>query len=335
MERTTELSSAEEGVSKVLERGRLLQEEASSLTTRWTRDADVLSQQAVALLSDITSLKADINNASEKDDITQPVAQKLEEELYKLQKMMYDGDTASLLPSKANGYFLRMLLGSVNVRATRKDGRYKVKEEYNAYRDRTAVMFLAFPVILLILKNQVWNGCFPALPVQIYQSWLLFFYTSLALRENILRVNGSDIRPWWVYHHYCAMLMALVSLTWGIQGHPSCTRKQQGVRLFLGWAVMQGVAMLLQNRYQRQRLYTRIALGKGFQFFIGLLLLRTAVLEVSFEWQVVACGLLLIIMAVGNFANTVATLVAKAKIKAKMKKKGKQMLHRMTSKKVS
>jgi hypothetical protein len=77
MERTTELSSAEEGVSKVLERGRLLQEEASSLTTRWTREADVLSQQAVALLSDITSLKADINNASEKDDITQPVAQKV------------------------------------------------------------------------------------------------------------------------------------------------------------------------------------------------------------------------------------------------------------------
>jgi hypothetical protein len=26
---------------------------------------------------------------------------------------------------------------------------------------------------------------------------------------------------------------------------------------------MQGVAMLLQNRYQRQRLYTRIALGKA------------------------------------------------------------------------
>jgi hypothetical protein len=67
-------------------------------------------------------------------------------------------------------------------------------------QDRTAVMFLAFPVILLILKNQVWNGCFPALPVQIYQSWLLFFYTSLALRENILRVNGSDIRPWLVSH---------------------------------------------------------------------------------------------------------------------------------------
>ena len=30
------------------------------------------------------------------------------------------------------------------------------------------------------------------------QAWLLFFYTSLALRENILRVNGSDIRPWYI-----------------------------------------------------------------------------------------------------------------------------------------
>lgn len=37
---------------------------------------------------------------------------------------------------------------------------------------------------------------------------------------------------------------------------------QRGVELFLRWAIMQGVAMILHNRYQRQRLYTRIALGK-------------------------------------------------------------------------
>lgn len=41
---------------------------------------------------------------------------------------------------------------------------------------------------------------------------------------------------------------------------------QRGVQLFLQWAMMQGVAMLLQNRYQRQRLYTRIALGKVVKF---------------------------------------------------------------------
>ncbi|CAL5391660.1 unnamed protein product [Camellia sinensis] len=52
------------------------------------------------------------------------------------------------------------------------------------------------------------------------------------------------------------MAMALISLTWE-------TQKQRGVQLFLQWAIMQGVAMLLQNRYQRQRLCTHIALGKA------------------------------------------------------------------------
>ncbi|XP_074325737.1 uncharacterized protein LOC141663812 [Apium graveolens] len=51
--------------------------------------------------------------------------------------------------------------------------------------------------------------------------------------------------------------MALISLTWEIGRQPDC------VQLFLKWAIMQGIAMLLQNRYQRQRLYTRIVLGKA------------------------------------------------------------------------
>lgn len=82
------------------------------------------------------------------------------------------------------------------------------------------------------------------------------------------------------------MAMALISMTWEIEKQPECSQKQassvilghliiatlflnikkyilqRGVQLFLYWAIMQGVAMLLQNRYQRQRLYTRIALGK-------------------------------------------------------------------------
>ena len=30
----------------------------------------------------------------------------------------------------------------------------------------------------------------------------------------------------WIYHHYCAMLMALISLTWEIKGQPDCASKQ-------------------------------------------------------------------------------------------------------------
>ncbi|BBM98578.1 transmembrane protein 120 [Marchantia polymorpha subsp. ruderalis] len=348
---------AAEKVAGLLERCKALQDAANTHSARIKYDSQILSQQATSVVADIKNVRSFINSAQ--DEINPRLAEKLEEDLFRARSMVYEGDAASLLPAKPNGYFLSTLLGPVNVRAPRNDVRLKVKEEYNSYRDRTAILFLAFPVILLALKNWCWNGCFPALPVQLYQAWLLFFYTSLALRENILRVNGSDIRPWWVYHHYCAMVMALVSLTWGLQGHPSCIRKQQGVRLFLAWAVMQGIAMLLQNRYQRQRLYTRIALGKAgrmdvvwgetsgvkgqiwvlypllfllqiFQFSIGALLLRTSITEDESEWQMVACGLLLLIMAVGNFSNTVATVVAKAKIKAKMKQT-KHMIQRMSS----
>ncbi|KAF8413428.1 hypothetical protein HHK36_001411 [Tetracentron sinense] len=69
-----------------------------------------------------------------------------------------------------------------------------------ADKDRTAFLFLLFPSALLILRSWVWDGCLPALPVQLYQAWLLFLYTGLALRENILRVNGSDIRPWTIIY---------------------------------------------------------------------------------------------------------------------------------------
>ncbi|KAI5059466.1 hypothetical protein GOP47_0025785 [Adiantum capillus-veneris] len=337
-------------VAVLVQQAKALQSAGSSLSTRLRIEEQALSQQAVALEKKIGRLRADAFSALEKDELSQELAEKIEEDIQRAHGMVCEGDVGALLPPKFSGRFLRMLLGPVNVKAAETDVRFKAKEEYNAYRDRTAVLFLLFPCILLLSENWFWQGCFPALPVQAYQAWLLFFYTSLALRENILRINGSNIRPWWVYHHYCAMLMAVIALTWDIRGHyPDCKKKQRGVHLFLIWAVMQGGAMLLQNRYQRQRLYTRIALGKAgrmdvvwgeaagvfgqlsllypllfllqvCQCILGFLFVRTVFRKDS-EWQVVGCGLLLLIMAIGNFLNTVETLVAKMRIKSRMKNK--------------
>ncbi|KAL6857023.1 hypothetical protein ACP4OV_018405 [Aristida adscensionis] len=329
--------------ARAAEQARELQDAAAALLSRTRAEEEALRRRAAALQGELRRLRRAAAAAAHAD------GDKVEEDLDRATCLISDGDIASLLPSKAHGSFLKMFLGPVNLRATRKEVQLKVKEEYNSYRDRTALLFLGFPMILLFLRSWLWNGCFPALPVQLYQAWLLFLYTTLALRENILRVNGSDIRSWWILHHYCAMLMALVSLTWEIKGQPDCARKQRGVELFLCWAIMQGFAMMLQNRYQRQRLYTRIALGKakrmdvvwgetagvegqllllcpllfllqGFEGYVGFLLLRTAHTGVVPEWQVVVCGVLLIAMAIGNFANTVDTLMAKSRFKAKMKK---------------
>ncbi|XP_020685371.1 transmembrane protein 120 homolog isoform X2 [Dendrobium catenatum] len=346
--------------SRVSDVARELQDSASDLISRTWKEEQSLRQRALALDSDIRRLQSSLCSASKSPSFDSKLTEKIEEEIYRAKCLLSDGDVASLLPSKDHGRFLNMFLGPINVRATRKEVRLKVKEEYNSYRDRTAFLFLLFPSMLLFLRSWIWDGCFPALPVQLYQAWLLFLYTSLALRENILRVNGSDIRPWWVYHHYCAILMALVSLTWEIKGKPDCANKQKGVQLFLVWAIMQGIAMLLQNRYQRQRLYTRIALGKAkrmdvvwgetagvegqlwllypilfilqvFEAYVGMLLLRTAFVGVISEWQVVVCGVLLVVMAVGNFANTVETLMAKSRFKAMKRSKSKNDFDQLPS----
>lgn len=34
--------------------------------------------------------------------------------------------------------------------------------------------------------------------VQIYLTWLCYFYLALSLRENVLMVNGSHIKGWWI-----------------------------------------------------------------------------------------------------------------------------------------
>ncbi|CAI0441870.1 unnamed protein product [Linum tenue] len=338
-------SQVEEEVGRVVEEARQLQESAASHIARSFSEEQSLRQRANSIDSSVRRCRSLLHSCLSR----RLIDAKLEDELQRAKCVVSDGDAAAFLPNKSQGGFLRMFLGPINVRASRKDVQLKVKEEYNSYRDRTALLFLFFPSALLILRSWLWNGCLPAFPVQLYQAWLLFLYTGLALRENILRVNGSDIRRWWIYHHYCAMLMALVSLTWEIKGQPNCAAKQRGVQLFLQWAMMQGVAMLLQNRYQRQRLYTRIALGKakrmdvvwgetagvdgqlwllcpilfilqGFEAYVGLQLLMTAFVRVVTEWQVIFCGFLLVLMAVGNFFNTVQTLLTKSRFKAKMKR---------------
>ncbi|CAN0840748.1 Transmembrane protein 120 homolog [Linum grandiflorum] len=341
-------SNVEQEVGRVVEEAKQLQESAASHIHTSSNDEQSLRQRANSVDSSIHRCRSRLHSLVSRRLIDAKLSDKLEEELQRAKCLISDGEAAAFLPSKGHGRFLRMFLGPINVQASRKDVQLKVKEEYNSYRDRTALLFLLFPSALLIMRSWVWDGCLPAFPVQLYQSWLLFLYTGLALRENILRVNGSDIRPWWIYHHYCAMIMALVSLTWEIKGQPNCAQKQRGVELFLQWAMMQGVAMLLQNRYQRQRLYTRIALGKakrmdvvwgetagvdgqlwllapilfilqGFEAYVGLQLLRTAFARVVTEWQIIFCGILLVFMAAGNFSNTVQTLLVKSRFKAKMK----------------
>lgn len=48
----------------------------------------------------------------------------------------------------------------------------------------------------------------------LFQLLLTYFYLSLALRENVLRANGSNIQRWWIWHHYVSLLLTMTMTTW-------------------------------------------------------------------------------------------------------------------------
>jgi hypothetical protein len=48
--------------------------------------------------------------------------------------------------------------------------------------------------------------------VQLYFAWLSYFYLALALRENVLKLNGSAIKGWWIRHHYWSAGASLLLL---------------------------------------------------------------------------------------------------------------------------
>ncbi|KAL0730802.1 hypothetical protein Bca4012_026896 [Brassica carinata] len=297
----------EEEVKRIVEEVKELHDSAASFISSSSQQELTFRQKASSVDASLRRLRSTLASDKRLDP------KLLEEDLHRARCMLADGDLSSFLPSKPQGRFVRMFLGPVNVRASRKDIQLKVKEEYNSYRDKTALLFLFFPAALMILRSYYWDGCLPAFPVQLYEAWLLFLYAGLAMRENVLRANGSDIRPWWLYHHYCAMGMALVSLTWEIKGQPNCVQKQ-AKRMDVVWGETAGVDG------QLWLLCPILFILQGFQAYVGLLLLRAALTGVVAEWQVMVCGILLVVMAVGNFINTVETLMAKSRVKAKMKK---------------
>jgi hypothetical protein len=156
---------------------------------------------------------------------------------------------------------------STQVMVHRKDQTTKLKEEYRSFRSRCAVIMFGFALILQIgvfrsEKVREANEELTLLPVvmvgvQFFLCWLLFFYTATALRESVLKVNGSKIRPWWIQHHYWSMATCVLMLSLPIDS-PAVV---QACKRFLWWAMLQGFVMVLQNRYQRRRMYTKIALG--------------------------------------------------------------------------
>ena len=81
----------------------------------------------------------------------------------------------------------------------------KLKEEYHTFRDRSGVILFALASVLLVgllradAKRKAGEPFSLTPPfmvgVQAFLAWLLYFYTALALRENVLKVRKAAYMP--------------------------------------------------------------------------------------------------------------------------------------------
>lgn len=281
-------------------------------------------------------------------DATPAELELLGAKLAEAQKRLDELDTVTPSYDSVNrSLFLRFFMGQVNVRSASKDDRRKLREEYEKFKDRTNYGFIVFPLIwaanFYYLKSAFRYTDWIYVLTHI---WLLYYYISLALRENILRMNGSRMRQWWITHHYVSAAMSVVVLTW-----PTDSRSwERFLPVFTAYFLYQGTLQFMQARYQKARHYARTAMGRVgsmdvthtetvdevhsglyiivflafvaqiWQIYNGLILFHTLIgdLNLTQPWyqfreevQCIILGVFFIFLGVTNFRVTLQTLYAK------------------------
>lgn len=234
-----------------------------------------------------------------------------------------------LLMPATGGMFVEIFLGSINVRFARKSERLAFKKEYEKIKLKLAPVFAILCIVCLIFEEYRWLHMFLQLGLSCY-------YVTLAVRENILRANGSNIRAWWIIHHYFTMMQGVLLLTW--PNGVSYARFRRQLHLF---GLYNAILMIFQTRYQMARLYTLRSLGRANEMDVAssdstqihwsetMTLLLPLILfgqamqanqarvlfnlyrEFPTEIQILLLGLLCFANFVGNITTTMKVLIAK------------------------
>ena len=79
--------------------------------------------------------------------------------------------------------------------------------------------------------------------VQAFLVYMVYVYMAMAARESVLLLNGSNIRSWWIWHHYLAALTCIITLALPVDSHSL----QSYVEGWLHWTILQALLMILQN----------------------------------------------------------------------------------------
>jgi len=228
------------------------------------------------------------------------------------------------LPAVSNGWYLSIILGSnLSVSLLSSDERYRYKKEYESFKATvTSIILAMFSVAYFI----------PYRPMDALCNFLLvWYYCTLTIRESILRVNGSRIKGWWVFHHYVSCVLCGINLTWTMS-NSECYEKVRPIFVLLVLYV--GSVQFLQWKYQIGCLRRLHALGhrhtmditlegftswmfKGLTFLLPFLIFGYIIQGYcaytlvdlylngcSKDWQVPTLAFLFAFIALGNISTT-------------------------------
>lgn len=233
-----------------------------------------------------------------------------------------------LMPA-TGGFYVELFLGTLNVRFMRKKDRLAFKTEYEKLKLKVAPGLVIIAILCLVYEENRWVH-------MVLQLCLAWYYATLAVRENILRLNGSNIKAWWIIHHYFTMAQCVFLLTW--PNNASYARSRRNLHLF---GFYNAVLQIFQTRYQMARLYALRSLGmasemdvaasdstqihwsEGMIVLLPLILLGQA-MQAGMAWnlmrifnsspnelQILMMSLLFCANFVGNFYTTLVVLYEK------------------------
>lgn len=150
---------------------------------------------------------------------------------------------------KSPTIFLRLIIGDISVTLPYKEDRVSYKAEYEKFKMFHTGLMCVLAVSSLIFPESGFLGGL----VHCVSVW---YYFTVTLRELILISNGSKINWWWMTHHYCSIAVSGLLLTWP-PGECYQAFKQQ----FMLFSTLLSLVMGLQFRYQRAKMYRKVALG--------------------------------------------------------------------------
>ncbi|XP_022336533.2 transmembrane protein 120A-like [Crassostrea virginica] len=232
------------------------------------------------------------------------------------------------LPHK-NGLYLSIILGSVSVSLLNKEDKYAYKHNYEMFKATVSYISMALSLVLLFVSDYRWLDA-------VLHFLLVWYYCTLTIRENILMVNGSRIKGWWVTHHFISTVCAALTLIWPDSYTYKYFRGQYSL-----FSCYLSFLYIVQFFYQKGALYRLRALGqrhemditvegfmswmwKGisfllpflfagyfFQLYNAYVLYRLSHDPKCKEWQVSFLAVIHLILSVGNITTTLKVVIDK------------------------